>query len=299
MKLRISHLVILGGSILALSLSSCKDTDQGPKLVFKFKFDSTQVRLNNIGQPAVMPSDHRAQNPLFNQMSAHYIELAPTAFTALGTGEVLYVAPETNAGGDKAIDFNKSVKAAEGEVFFSIPLSEIQAGTYEWIRVSLAYQNFDIRYKVGPPAVPLEYEGVGTLASFIGYNTYIQSFNINTTSMDVNDDKKQGFWAFETVIPGIPAQVASGQAPEGATTVPNPLFSSSPIPSGSCVVTGPFSGNGLVITGQETEDIVVVLSVSTNQSFEWLETGNNNLYEPLNGDVVVDMGVRGLIPIIE
>ena len=59
--------------------------------------------------------------------------------------------------------------------------------------------------------------------------------------------------------------MTTGQAPAGATTVPNPIFASSPIPQGSCLVTGEFE-TPLVINGDETEDIVVVLSVSTKRS---------------------------------
>jgi hypothetical protein len=65
------------------------------------------------------------------------------------------------------------------------------------------------------------------------------------------------------------------------------------------VVTGPFE-QALEITGNESEDIVVVLSVSTNKSFEWIDVNPDGKYEPLNagfqptGEVPVDMGVRGL-----
>ena len=58
-----------------------------------------------------------------------------------------------------------------------------------------------------------------------------------------------------------------GQAPEGSTTVPNPLFNTSPIPSGSCVITGEFE-NGLAIIGNETQGTTVTLSFSVNDSFE-------------------------------
>jgi len=278
----------------AILLTSCKE-DKEPQLVFKFRFDSTQVRLNNIGQPQSIPSDHRAQNPKFNSISAHYIELAPDAWTALGSGEVLYTAPQTSAGGSSAIDFNQAVKVAEGETFFSVPLSDIAPGTYDWIRVSLAYQNYDVRYKINTPAV---YQGTGTIASFIGFNTYITNYMINTQSMTVNGNRLQGYWGFETTVPGFSPVVFDGQAPPGATTVPNPLSATSPIPAGSCVVTGPFT-SALTITGNETEDIVITLSLSTNGSFEWKENDGNNYYEPADGDTVVDMGIRGLIPIVE
>ena len=67
------------------------------KLIFQFKFDSTQVRLNNVGQPAGLPAGNAGQSPVFNKMSAHYIELAPSVVTALGAGEILYKAEETMA----------------------------------------------------------------------------------------------------------------------------------------------------------------------------------------------------------
>lgn len=74
------------------------------------------------------------------------------------------------------------------------------------------------------------------------------------------------------------------------------MFATSPIPQGSCVVTGEFE-NGFSITGNETEDVVLTLSFSINNSFEWSEVNNDGKYEPEAGEQVVDMGLRGLIPI--
>jgi hypothetical protein len=274
---------------MAFAIISCKKEKpvaEEPQLIFKFKFDSTQERLNNIGQLSTIPSGHAAQSPKFNGMSAHYIELAPTMFTALGAGKVLYKAPETNAGGDNAIDFSKAVIAKDGESFFSMPLKNVGAGTYEWLRVSLAYQNYDVKVRHN------NIDFTGTIASFIGFNTYIKSFKPKTVTVDVNANKLQGYWAFEAF--GV---VTQGQAPAGATTVVNPIFSTSPIPAGSCVVTGSFN-TPLVITGNEKKDIVVTVSLSTNKSFEWIDTNNDGIYEPAIGDAVVDMGIRGMKPIL-
>ena len=94
----------------------------------------------------------------------------------------------------------------------------------------------------------------------MGYNNYIETFTVEEQDVSVNDDKLQGYWAFETVSPF--ATLNQGQVPEGGITVPNPLFATSEIPAGSCLVTGNFE-QSLVITGEETEDITVVLSVST------------------------------------
>jgi hypothetical protein len=276
---------------LALAFTSCKkDKDnpapEGPSLVFKFVFDSTQVRLDNIGNPSTVPAGHGAQSPKFNKMSAHYIELAPGPFTLLGQGEVVYHHVETTAGGSKAIDFSKSNPVGNGEVFFQIPIKNIKPGTYEWLRVSLAYQNYDIKFRFTTGGI--DYDLVGTTASFIGYNTYVKSYKIKDSTVAVNANKLQGYWSFETQY-----NVSQGQAPPGATTVPNPLFNSSPVPQGSCVVTGEFE-TPLVITGNETQNKVVTVSLSTNKSFEWEENSTPGFYEPAAGDVVVDMGVRGM-----
>ncbi|MCW5909147.1 MAG: hypothetical protein KIS94_14880 [Chitinophagales bacterium] len=279
-------------TIAALFFASCKkDKDNVPKLRFKFVFDSTLPRLNNIGQPASIPSGNAAQTPQFNLLGAHFIELAPTAFTALGTGSVLYIGEETTQGGSKALVFDKQKLVANNGEFFTMPLKDVTPGTYEWLRVSLAYQNYDITYQA------LGSMWSGTIASFIGYNTYISKYKIKTQERTVNGNKAQGYWGFEVANF---AQTYEGQAPAGATTVPNPLFATAPIPNGSCVVTGPFpTSNKLVISGNETKDITVVVKVSINQSFEWADPDGNGLFNPLDGDYVVDMGVRGIYPEVQ
>jgi len=282
--------------------AACQSADQepgpdGPGLVFKFRFNDQQARLGNIGQPVGIPAGNAGQSPSFNSISAHYIELAPSALTALGTGDVLYVGTETTVGGETALDFDQAIVKSECEDFIRIPFSQITPGTYEWIRVSLAYQNYDIQFRFSGN------DYTGSLASFIGFNTYITSYNINTQSMQVNENKLQGYWGFEATYPIVGAVTVDGQAPAGATTVPNPLFNSAPIPAGSCVVTGPFNQN-LVIDGNETDDIIIVLSLSTNKSFEWVDVNGDGKYEPINsnlqptGEFPVDMGVRGLNAIV-
>lgn len=286
--------------VLPFFLFSCKKNptdDDGvnnstAKLIFKYKFDSTQTRLNNIGQPATISAGRAGQSPVFNALSSHYIELAPSPLTPLGGGMVAYRAAETTAGGSNAIDFSQSVKKGNGEVFHEYPINKIPAGSYQYLRVSLAYQNYDIKFRFGGSLF------TGTVASFIGFNTYISSFNVKTQPLTVNAAKPQGFWAFESV-----GGVVSGQAPPGFTTVPNPIFATSPIPSGSCVVTGPFltaagATGPLVITGNETQDIVITVSLSTNKSFEWIDTNGDGYFEPSAGEAVVDMGVRGLKPFV-
>lgn len=282
-------------TLLALSLISfsCSDEDDNqvvvmeePQLIIKFKFDPMQVRLNNIGQPSTVAAGNAAQSPIFNGISAHYLEFTPNALTQVGQGAILYSGPSTTLGGANAIDFSQAKIVGEGEAFLSIPLKNIPQGSYEYVRVSLSYQNYNINVRTSGS------DYVGTLASFVGYNNYITTHSINGNPFVVNNDVLQGYWAF-----GIPSvgYYTSGQAPAGATTVPNPLAATSPIPAGSCLVTGKFVNN-FVITGNETKNIEVQLSLSINNSFEWQEVNVDGKFEPSVGENVVDMGLRGLIP---
>lgn len=273
--------------VAAMPFFSCETEDSSePMLLVKFRFDPNQVRLNNLGQSSAVPVGNAAQTPVFNSISAHYLEMAPNATTQIGQGEILYHAPETNLGGSNAIDFSQSKIVSEGGIFLRIPLSQLSSGTYEWLRVSLSYQNYQISIR----NQNLDY--TGTLASFVGFNNYIGTHSIGNNIFPVDGNRAQGYWAF--AINNQPYS-SSGQAPAGSTTVPNPIASTSPIPAGSCVVTGKFPTN-LVINGSETKDITITLSLSINKSFEWQEVTADGKFEPSVGENVVDMGLRGLIP---
>jgi hypothetical protein len=294
--------------------TSCKKNVEVPtpsvstaNLIFKFKFDSSQVRLNNIGGLSTIPVGNAAQNPVMNKMSAHYVELTPTALTGLGNGAVLYKALETITGGVSAIDFSKATLVGNNETFLSIPIKNISVGTYEYLRISLAYQNLDVKFHLDttiniPPAgaTVISQDFPATIAGFIGFNTYIAGFTIKNQTLAVNANKLQGFWGAETsgTIAGFPfSNTQTGQAPANATTVVNPIFATSPVPQGSCIVTGAFAGgNKLKITGSETQDIIVTVSLSTNKSFEWVDTNGNGKWDVTKGERVVDMGLRGMIP---
>ena len=172
------------------------------------------------------------------------------------------------------------------------------------MRISLAYQNYDIKFRIDTTisGFPINQEFAGTVASFIGFNTYIKTHTIKTQALAVNDNRKQGYWAFETTLSAFGMSqtlTSSGQAPEGATTVVNPLFASSPVPAGSCVVTAAFAPGKLTITGTEADDIVIEVALSTNKSFEWKEIVVNGKWDPAKGEPVVDMGIRGMIPTIK
>nr|WP_294780614.1 hypothetical protein [uncultured Flavobacterium sp.] len=269
-------------TILA-SCSSSDETTSNANLIVKFKFDKNQVRLDNLGKPSSIAQGNAAQTPTINEMSAHYLELAPNANTLLGQGTIVYKGEETKKGGDNAIDFSKEIFVKDGETFLKIPLKDIKNGNYEWLRISVAYQNGKVKMLYNAT------ENDATLTSFLGYNTYIDNYTINGKKVTVQANKLQGYWGFEAL-----GNVVQGQAPKGAITVPNPLFQSSPIPQGSCVLTGKFD-KALAITGNESKDITVTISFSINNSFEWNEVNKDGKYEPTAGEIPVDMGLRGLL----
>lgn len=322
-------------ALLSIAFNACKKettnneppavdtTSAEPKLIFKFKFDPTQDRYDSFGNlKNNLDAGNAGQNPTFNAMVGHYIELTKDYLVKVGDGEVIYHAPEVTQNGETGIDHSKSILARDNQAFFSIPLKKITPGEYEFVRISVGYQNYNVKLHYDT-TFNANYLGTNytitadelldaTVASFIGYNTYIKSFTIQDTSIAVNGFKKQGFWGgrekgtipFRDKNSGLKVYdynfnyTTTGQG-AGATTVPNPLFATSPIPSGSCLVTGSFEGKKLKITGNETKDIVVIASFSTNKSFEWKDLNGNGLWDPTKGEYVVDMGVRGLKALIQ
>jgi hypothetical protein len=297
------NLFICVALLLAL-LPSCKKSESSSdtsKLAFEYQFDAQQTRLNNIGQPAQIPTGHAALTPDFRSMSVHYIELAPNALTQLGKGQILYKGAETTKGGEMAVDFDNAPNLAAGAQFAEVDLSQLVPGTYEWVRVSVTYQNYDIRFSFTDGSTVLA-DQLASVSSFVGFNTYISSVKPYQLPLEVNANRKQGFWGVETRLSGALSafnKVTSGQAPAGATTVVNPLFATAPVPAGSCVVTGKFA-QPLIITGNETGKLLVSLSFSVNKSFEWKDLNGDGKWD-INKDVskteqVVDMGLRGMIP---
>lgn len=298
MKLKYFFPIIVVGLLFSCKKDEIEpvvNEDQGPRIIFKMKLDPDQERLDNFGLPSTVPANHSTQTPSFNGIALHYIELSPSAYTPIGDGELVYIEPSTTKGGDKAIHFDKLKVVNSGEVVHSIPISKVTPGQYTYVRAAVAYQNYDVDFRVNVSGSDFDLQG--TIASFVGYNNYISSYKVKEKNVQINANKAQGYWAFETqaIPPFYEGDVIQGQAL--ATSVPNPLHSTSPIPPGSCTLTGPFA-EVFEVTGDETEDIIIELSYSINESFEWKDVNGNGIFEPIDGDEVVDMGLRGLIPIV-
>lgn len=292
--------------ILVVGLSNCKKEEEemtepkssAPQLKIDLEFDSSLPRLGNFGQPISVVPGNAAQHPMMNEASLHYIEFAKDSLTPLTSGSIVYQGKETSVGGGRAIDFDKAVVKSNNSRCVTMNLSTLEPGTYNWLRVSLSYQNYGIDMVYNNPPLAVNIPVSGTISSFVGYNNYITSLRIKDSTISVNANKSQGFWALETtaVIAGNSySSVTKGDSSD--VTVVNPISSTSPVPVGSCVVTGKLA-QPLIITGNETESITVVLAFSINNSFEWKEVNMDGKFEPEAGEKVVDMGLRGLHPYV-
>lgn len=302
--------------LLHVLIMSCTKTDNGEiseaKLILRYKFDSTQQRLNSKGEPSSLAAENAAQSPVINSMAVHYIELCPDASTPLGKGSVIYRGAETDIGGARAIDYAQAAFFGNYEVFFAIPLKDIPAGEYEWLRLEPVGMNCSVLCHVDTTVtittdtssntIEIDQYLPGRIMGFTGYNTYIRDLQFQTGLLTIEGNRRQGFWGFETTISGegfSEVHTDSARSPDGRTTVVNPLYATSPVPVGSGVITAAFVPGKLVITGKETENIIVEVSLSTNRSFEWTEIVGNGKWDPLKGEPVADMGIRGMIPVIK
>jgi hypothetical protein len=301
-SLRFSTFLFISAVLVFCSCQKRPD----PLVYFRVKFDPLQERLNANGMPAGVTPGRAAQTPSLNAIGIQQIELTTNSSTAVGKGVVLFSTPTTIAGGETAIDFGQVKLAKDGELFFSIPMSKLGIGRYEWVRVAVAYQNFDVLFNMlNVPFAGSFNDERGTMATFLGNNNYITQYRVSTKDDVVNGNRKQGYWFFESKLSSAYSsndRVYNGQAPDGGTTMVNPIYQTSPLPSGACFVTGRFD-TPLSITGKEAQDVTVTLSFSTNRSFEWEESIARNgkwdadrqaaLTAPII-ERVMDTGLRGL-----
>ncbi len=303
---RLSNLSVILCSLIFLACDSNDNPNptDNPMLNITFIMDETAGRLDNFGEPVPLPTGNAGQNPDFESLGLHFIGLYPDKFTPYDGGVTVFSSPTTEAGGIAAIDFDQELFITESDNILSIPLSQVAAGSYEFFRSSIGYQKFRIVYNLGgasadpgwPAGISDDVNVDATMASFLGYNTFINDYILENETVAVNANKLQGYFGLESKgeVAGFPfTDLTEGDAP--VTTVPNPINDTSPVPDGSCLVTGQFP-TALIIPENPTQDINIEVVISINKSFEWKDNNGNGKYEPLLGEEVVDMGTRGVFP---
>jgi len=301
------HVLILIALFSCVAEDPTAPSSSTPMLNITFVMDPTAERQDNLGNPATIPPGNAGQNPDFEILGLHFIGLYPDKFTPYENGVTVFSSPTTEKGGIAAIDFDQELFLTEEDNTISIPLSQVAAGTYEYFRSSIGFQKYNLVYNLGgasanpnwPAGISDDIDVNATLASFLGYNTYIGTYTIVNESVTVNANKLQGYFGLESYgeIAGFSfTDLTEGEAPQ--TTVPNPISATSPVPAGSCIVTGEFPV-ALTVPENPTQDINIQVVISTNKSFEWRDSNGNGKYEPLLGEQVVDMGTRGVFPSVQ
>lgn len=291
-------------ALLTLCLFSACDKEENqerkPKLIVTFRWDSTVDRQDNFGDLATIPAGNAAQSPDFEQLGIHFAGLYADKFTAFDQGVSLLETPRVTTGGTNAIEYSSIFKIEGAEDKLEFNLEDIPTGTYEYFRMSIAYQQYKIDYNLKGANLPMgisdDIDTRGTLTSFLGFNNYISEHTVGDSTLRVNQNKLQGYFAFQSSVDIMGVSypfLTTGDAPQ--TTVPNPINATSPVPAGSCLVTGKMN-QVLTIPANPTEDIELEIVVSINNSFEWEDTNANGKYEPLLNEKVVDMGTRGVFP---
>jgi hypothetical protein len=307
-------------SFFVILFASCtKSVNSDRYLIFRFKFDPNQERLDSNGVLTPFASSgNTALTPIINSAASHYLELCQGDSIPFGLGEVLFHGPEKDSA---TVDFSQCTISKEGDIFFSIPLSMVTPGVYKWLRMSVVYENMSIPIRLENFVKNnVSFTGVfdGTLVGFLGRNNYIESYTIKTATLNPSPKKqRQGLWSIETSLGSGGYQFApetyTDKTLDEDNTFVNPSASKIKLPRGSCITTGLFyktryNKQGekptfdllpLTITGAETESIIIDCSLSTNKSFEYRDNNNNKYFDPFTGEPVVDMGFRGLNAIVK
>ncbi len=295
----------LGMCTIILFSMGCRKQNNA-KINFKIKFDPLQERLNSQGLSAGIGSGNAAQTPAMNSIGIEGLEILKNAYSKTGEGSMLFNIPKTMAGGSSAIDYSKLIIVKDGDVFLSASIRNIPPGKYEWMRTSVSCQNFDLRVNmVNIPFVGNLPDERVAFATFMGSNNYISKYKIWEKEDVVNGNKDRGYWCLETKFNtafNSLNTVYRGQLAENSITFVNPIAQTSPSLTGSADVVGRFE-TPLSISGAETEDINVVLTLSTNNMFEWEESINRNGKWDINAqgangqpefEKIKDIGFRGL-----
>jgi len=306
--------------LLALLFASCTKVGVGERyLIIKFKFNDTLPRMNDAGNIIgdSIGFGNAAVTPKFNSISVNFLALFANDSSKYADANPIYTAAIKDS---TAFNFSQYKIVSEGETFYEIPLSSIKAGTYKWLGAGLAYSNMDVPFRIDYVFNNNAYNSsyTGTVATLLGASTYVDSMKIKDNYTYKKSNQPQGFWAFESRF-GFGGFLDSiftrnDYVATNGTTVVNPLFGNTIIPNFKTygITTGKIYNNRaykngefkleespLVITGLETESIILELNLSTKNSFIWKDDNNNKMWEPFKGEPIIDMGFRGMRPIIK
>lgn len=235
--------------------------------------DTAGVYLDSCNNPAVLVTGHGAQSPVLNYALIEKVELFEDPATAYGHG----------------YEFGKNYSSVYQTIHNNTETLDLSCRrgatqvTFHWIRIYIGYQNYKVKCRIG--SQPAEYN----LLSFLhDYQAYHQVLPIQDSTISLDSVKYKGEWFLEADSAG------SGMVLEGISkneTAPDPFCATSPpLSQNLYVLTCPIP-SGLVFYKNETKTLHV--SISMKNCFEWIEHSDPAYFEPLDGDTIFDIGLRG------
>lgn len=259
-----------------------------PCLNVCFIYAPTSWRLDASGQNSSPASGNAGQRVSDVVIYPRYLELSPNAATALGSGQVLYQTathdgqPETGTGATILDDITGT---AQGEVAFSFSIASIARNFYQYLRVGIAYYQgrTGLRHNTGSSNLDMS----GVVGAFTGTRVQATTITLNGTAVALNTNVSQGFWVYK----GDSLAKIDGTAT--TVTAVNPIADTSTVPTGSDVITGAFTGS-LDLSGSYDDDLYVMAILSTNQSFEWVDSTADGAWGGSGGESVYDFAFRSL-----
>ncbi len=258
-----------------------------PCLNLCYWFEHDGARLGSTGAASEISAGFAGQPPSSITIYPRYYELGPNANTALGSGQVLYEAATHNGQpvtGTGATILNNLTGATHEEIAFSYSLASIPANTYQYLRVGVAYYEARVNLRHNTGLKNLDMSGV--IGAFTGTRVQATDISLNGTSVALNTNVAQGFWVYK----GDSLAKVDGTA--NTVTAVNPIASTSAVPAGSDVITGAFTQPLVVST--HNADVTIIVLLSTNRSFEWVESTTDGYWQGSVGETVQDFAFRGL-----
>ena len=257
-----------------ISICSCKKKNEempahrygyGAEITYNIFIDSTQERLDSNANPVGTPAGHGSLSPRYNYLQVGQIFLFDS--TSPGNGwSTLNSLNITGSNGTITVGSHYNGSAI----------------TFNCLRINFDFQNYEFDC-----AIDGNYLSVNML-SFLGSSWMQNPLFIRDSVVSHDTVESQGSWYLEIDSVGM------GVVLHGLTstlTAPNVLQNTSPLQYGGYSLTCPINPP-LTFSGDQTHTLNV--SISSNHCFEWIEHSNPGSFDPLNGDTVFDVGLRGV-----
>lgn len=327
---------IFGFIFLVSLFASCTKGTNERYLILKFRFTDTLQPLNDTGK-IYTDADRQSLGwtgltPIVNKISAHKVLFYNNDPSLNEAPYPVYIGKEsfTKRFGDSlGIDYDKASMVKEGENLIEIPLSTLRPGTYNWMLVELSYQNLTvpirldsvwqpvyINNQIAIPSAGLFGVYSATVAGFSGFNHFFNTgFYINKYFYRSNKDSfylNDGWYFTESTLGanGFNYPLDSTYLSDRGEIVKvnplhkNPLANSKNL-SAALFQTLKFTKQGnpimtttpLVITGNETESIVIECALATKNCFEWRDNRTNGMWDAYRREPV-RFGFRGMQPVV-